>query len=262
MRKQFTYLTLALALSTALVGCGSKTDNTPAPVETPVVTEAPEVTETPAATETPEVTETPAATDAPEATTEPTTAPTEKPAETAKPTAKPAATQKPTEKPVATQKPAATTKPTTKPTEAPKPVETQKPVETEKPAVSTLSASEVFDKTIAGIELPMNMEMDGTMLTDLYGIDTSLLKSYKVVAPVMSAHITEIAIFEVKDASNIEQIKAGIEKRTGGMNPQFMYPSLAETYENRKTVVSGNYVFFAMDSSVDALVANFQSAVK
>ncbi len=106
------------------------------------------------------------------------------------------------------------------------------------------------------------MEMDATIIGDMYGIDTSILKSFKVVAPLISAHITEIGVFEVKDASGIDAVKAGIKKRTDAMDPRYMYPELQEYFENRKVVVNGNYVLFAMDGSVDTLVANFNAATK
>ena len=106
------------------------------------------------------------------------------------------------------------------------------------------------------------MEMDSAMLGDIYGLDTSILKSFKVVAPMMSAHITEIAVFEVNNASDIQTVKNAIEYRTGGIDPRHLYPSLQEAFDNRQTVVKDNYVFFAMDASVDTLVANFNNAVK
>lgn len=252
-----------LALSAALVGCGSKTpassDNKQDEVHTESST-APlaEPSASPEATVTPEESVAPEESAKPEETAIP--AESSKPEESAKPeatttpkpTTKPAATTTP--KPTATPTPAPTTKPTATPTPAPTPTPT--------PEATNLSATEIFNKIIAGVDLPSTMELDATLLTDMYGIDTSLLKSYKAVAPIMSAHITEIAIFEVKDTANIDTIKVGIEKRTGGMNPQFMYPSLVEAFENRQTVVSGNYIFFGIDSQIDVLVANFKNAVK
>ncbi len=304
MRKQFTYLVAALALSATLIGCSSKQEEvvtTPSTeVEATVPTETPATEENVADTEVienetaTENTEVPAETPAADATqknesttqedtqkettdkveTKPSTPPstTNKPSTSTKPntTTKPSTSSKPSSKPTASAKPEATTKPgastkpevTTKPETSAKPEATTKPEASAKPETTSLSASEVFDKTIAGIELPMTMEMDSTMIADMYGIDTSILKSFKVVAPVMSAHITEIGIFEVKDAAGIDAVKAGITQRTGGINPQFLYPSLQEAFANRQTVVKGNYVFFAMDQNIDTLVANFNNAVK
>ena len=265
MRKQFVMAMTTLALSAALVGCGSKTpassDNNQDKVHTESST-APsaEPSTSPEATVTPEESVAPEESAKPEETVIPEES--SKPEESAKPEA--TTTPKPTTKPEATPTPKPTTKPTATPTPAPtaKPTATPAPIPTPTPETTNLSATEIFNKTIAGVELPSTMELDATLLTDMYGIDTSLLKSYKAVAPIMSAHITEIAIFEVKDTANIDTIKAGIEKRTGGMNPQIMYPSRVESFENRQTVVSGNYVFFRMDSQIDLLVANFKNAAK
>ena len=269
MKKKFIILMSTLALTASLVGCGSKE-------EPPVTTPETEATATPEASTEPEETETPAESEKPETTKAPTESekpePTEAPTESEEPettkapeeTKTPVATKKPeaTKKPVATAKPTAkpvaTPKPTAKPTATPAPT----PEPTKAPEVSSLSAAQIFEKTVAGLQLPATMEMDATIIGDMYGIDTSTLKSFKVVAPLMSASITEIAIFEVKDASGIDAVKAGIEKRTGGMDMSNMYPSLHEAFESRQTVVNGNYVLFAMDDNINTLVANFNAAIK
>lgn len=314
MRKQFTYFIAVAALSTTLIGCGSKEPvvETPATeVETTVETESPNVPATDEVTEenaetTEQVEETPATdetqkedvqvdttqkeetktenvaqkeTESKPATTSNTTSKpstntssTNKPSTTTKPqaTSKPSTTTKPstntsnTSKPSTTTKPQATTKPesTSKPEATTKPEATPTPEAPVQPETASLTASQVFDKVITGVELPATMEMDSTMISDMYGIDTSILKSYKVVAPMMSAHITEIAVFEVKDASDIEVVKAGINNRAGAIDPRYLYPSLQEAYERRQTVVNGNYIFFAMDDNIDTFVANFNNALK
>ena len=291
MRKQFVLAMSTLVISTALVGCGSKPDHNQNEIHTevtsspeaelptsseevipPVTSVVPEedataeVSTVPHESSEPEAKPSPQNTTKPEVTIKPT--PTPKPEATAvpTPTPKPEATAvpTPTSKPEATIKPTPTSKPeaTVKPTPTSKPEATVKPTPTTSPEVTSLTATEVFNQMIIGVELPSTMDLDAVLLQDMYGIDTTLLKSYKAVAPIMSAHITEIAIFEVNDAKDINAIKAGIEKRTGGMNPQFMYPSLVPIYENRQIIVSGNYIFFGMDASIDTLVANFKSIVK
>lgn len=277
MRKQFVLAMTTLAISTALVGCSSTpehnqneihTEATSSPeaelptsseeVLTPETSVVPEEDATSEESTVPHESSTPEAEPSPQTTTKPEV--TTKPTSTPKPetAAKPTPTPEPTAKPTPTPKPEVVVKPT--PTSKPEP--TLKPTPTPSPEVTSLTATEVFNQMIVGVELPSTMDLDATLLQDMYGIDTSLLKSYKAVAPIMSAHITEIAIFEVNDAKDIDRIKAGIEKRTSGMNPQFMYPSLVPIYENRQIVVSGNYIFFGMDASIDTLVANFRSIVK
>lgn len=298
MRKQFTYFMAVLALSTTLIGCGAK-DTTPTTPETSVEnteTTPEETTETEITEEqvdaeqadteqkeevkeeekAPESAETTQKEESKEDTqkVESKPATSTKPETSAKPQAstKPEATTKPqaSAKPQASTKPQAQTKPqasakpenTTKPEASTKPENTTKPEASTKPEVTSLTAEEVYTKVVAGVDLPATMDLDSELINDMYGIDTSMLKSYKVVAPMMSAHITEIAVFEVKDAADIEKVKAGITKRGGDIDPRHLYPSLQEAYENRQTVVKGNYVFFAMDNNIDALVANFNDAVK
>ena len=191
-------------------------------------------------------------------TTKPVEKPTEKPAqkpETTKPEAnKPAA--KPEQKPEV--KPEA--KPEVKPEQKP---ETEKPVE--KPVETpSMSASELYSKVVTSdMELPSLLEMDSSFFADTYGIDTSILKSYKVQMPMMMVHASEIAVFELKDAGDASKVITGINKRIEGLKAQWgsYLPDQLELVNNYKTATKGNYVIFVVSEYADTIISNFNTNV-
>lgn len=182
-----------------------------------------------------------------------TTKPVEKPAE--KPAQKPETT-KPEQKPEV--KPEA--KPEVKPEQKP---ETEKPVE--KPVETpSMSASELYSKVVTSdMELPSLLEMDSSFFADTYGIDTSILKSYKVQMPMMMVHASEIAVFELKDAGDASKVMTGINKRIEGLKAQWgsYLPDQLELVNNYKTATKGNYVIFVVSEYADTIISNFNTNV-
>ena len=177
--------------------------------------------------------------------------------ETSKPETKPVQkpeTSKPEVKPE--QKPEAS-KPEAKPEQKP---EESKPVET-----TGLSASELYDKVVTSdLELPSLQDMDSQFFADTYGVDTSLLKSYKVKMPMMMVHASEIAIFELNDASNAPKVIEGINKRVEGLKAQWgsYLPDQLELVQNYKTATKGNYVIFVVSEYADTIISNFNTNVR
>lgn len=183
----------------------------------------------------------------------------EKKPETIKPVEKPA--EKPAQKPETTkpeQKPEVKpeAKPEVKPEQKP---ETEKPVE--KPVETpSMSASELYSKVVTSdMELPSLLEMDSSFFADTYGIDTSILKSYKVQMPMMMVHASEIAVFELKDAGDASKVITGINKRIEGLKAQWgsYLPDQLELVNNYKTATKGNYVIFVVSEYADTIISNF-----
>jgi len=115
-----------------------------------------------------------------------------------------------------------------------------------------------------GIELPSRMNMEAEMFKDTYAIDPSVLSSYVVSMPMMNVHATEIAVFELKDASGADAVKAGIEKRVQALSEQWkMYlPDQYELVQNYKIVEKGNYIIFVISDSADTIVSKFEAYVQ
>lgn len=166
---------------------------------------------------------------------------------------------KPEQKPEV-NKPA--TKPEVKPEQKP---ETSKP-EVEKPAETTsLSASELYNKVVTSdLDMPNLMEMDSQFFADTYGIDTALLKSYKINMPMMMVHASEIAVFELNNASDAQKVMDGINKRVEGLKAQWgsYLPDQLELVNNYKTATKGNYVIFVVSEHASTIINQFNANVK
>lgn len=187
-----------------------------------------------------------------------TTKPVEKPAE--KPEQKPETTKPEASKPAAKPEQKPEVKPEVKPEQKP---ETEKPVE--KPVETpSMSASELYSKVVTSdMELPSLLEMDSSFFADTYGIDTSILKSYKVQMPMMMVHASEIAVFELKDAGDASKVMTGINKRIEGLKAQWgsYLPDQLELVNNYKTATKGNYVIFVVSEYADTIISNFNTNV-
>lgn len=126
------------------------------------------------------------------------------------------------------------------------------------------SALEGFvTKITEGVELPAQAPMNAEMFADAYGIDTSLLNDYYVSMSMMNVHATEIAIFELKDAKDVDTVMAGIEKRQQGLVEQWQsyLPDQLELVENYKTAVKNNMILFVINHDADKIVENFNNVL-
>ena len=163
---------------------------------------------------------------------------------------KPSVSEPSTSKP-STTKPA---EPSTKPSEP----------SVEKPAATALSASEVFDKILSGIETPKLLDMDADMFKDKYGLDASLLDSYVVKKPMMSAVASlEYAVFKVKNVNDVSKIVDALNKRGAVIEEQeAWYPAEKDYAANRKIVSKGNYAILMITDNVEEIVKNFDNLIK
>lgn len=275
MRKKVTGMIAVCILAAALTACGTKdepaggdaletpvvTEDTSKPEETPTETEAPETTETPEATETPETTETPEATETPEETKKP--AETKEPEETKKPATDSSDKGKTEDK--KTETAGDKKKPSKKPNKKPnKENENTKEEEiTKKPEKEAVAdANEAYEKAVDGIELSSMADISEDMLSDAYGIDSSILKSYVVKIPLMNVRADEIAVFQVKKKKDVATVKEGIKKRQAALEENWKYylPDQYENVKNYQIAVEGNYVLFVISSEAATIVSNFKEA--
>jgi len=218
-------LALAGALSLSiLTACSPKEpDPTPAPTDTPVVTAAP--SETPE----PEVTE----------------------------SAEPEESDTPAPIPSDVQvSPIETPKPTVKPT--PAPVETPPAQESE-----ALTASAIWDKVSAGLDLPALTDLDDDLLSDIYGIDAADLESYVCKLPLMNVHATEFFIAQVKEGK-LDAVKSAVEARQAALEEQWKQylPDQLELVQNYKLTTSGSYLLFAIGEDAAGVETAFLDCTK
>lgn len=238
MNKKFLALALSGALTLSLLAaCGSPdaAGSTP-PVSTPPVTES----LTPSTTPTPEVT----------------------PSETLEPSesVQPSESQKPAEstKPSESQKPTESTKPSEsqKPSESPAPSESQKP--SESPSASVVQS--IWNE-VSGLERPQLMDVDATLLSDLYGIESSDLVEFIAKMPLMSAHVTEFLIAQCAPG-RVDAVKAACESRLETLKAGNLYPETLKLVDNYKLVTSGDYLLFCIDEYADQMVEAFNTYAK
>ena len=297
MKKQFTAFLALLTLTTLFTGCGQNKEASKTPEvivseeETTTDEEMPPVTvgtEDADVTEEADTDETSEANSANETGNADQEAKDEEASKEEKPSKEDSKNEsaqetpsKPTvsEKPNNEQKPSAPVKPSTpanpsKPAQSQKPNESQKPVPpanaekpdaTEKPAetpeASTLSSSAVLSQITSGMDFSNHMELDDDFLRDFYSIDPSLLEDYCVQMPMLSFQITEIGVFKVKDASQVNTVVAGINSRINNLGTS-LYPSLEETYNARVIKTKGNYILFAIADNASDIQTRFNSLVK
>ncbi|GKU76298.1 DUF4358 domain-containing protein [Paenibacillus sp. L3-i20] len=281
-----TMAALTIALSVFAAGCsngnteGNANATTKPNVNEPSSTGTPEASEKPDETETPS-TETTAPTATEEPTTKPSDKPTDKPTASAKPSEKP--TTKPTDKPVVSQpKPTdkpSTSKPSPKPTDKPStskpsPKPTEKPTPTDKPkpkptpdpeSADTIKVSDIMDKILADVQLPVLMEATGEQIKDSYYFDPADLVADGVYnQAMMNTKATELVVVKLKSLKNYEDVKAGLTKRAEDIIETFS-TYLQDQYEDAKNyqiIRNGNYVLLSISSDQEGIKTAFESFFK
>lgn len=201
-------------------------------------------------------------TPAPTETVKPTPTPSVAPSETTEPTVEP--TETPSAAPSETAKPSETVKPSEKPTESPKPSESVKPSETAKPSESTKPSKSVVQSIwdeVSSQERPSLMDIDATLLSELYGISSGDLVEVVAKMPMMSANITEFIIAEVAPGK-MDSVKQACLDRQAFLAADTLYPETVKLVEDYKLVTSGNYILFAIDEYAADMVTAFNTYAK
>lgn len=120
-------------------------------------------------------------------------------------------------------------------------------------------SDEAYFVATNGLDGAMNMTADEEMLVDAYGIDPTILASYRVEMGMNRAAVSEIAVFEVKDEAGIAKVKEGIAKRQKALEEQWE-SYLEDQYElvkNAQTVINGNMILYVISSDQAQIVEQF-----
>lgn len=240
--QKWTALALAGVMSLSLLAACTQTGGE----LTPPTTTAP-ATEEPSATPAPDVTEEPG--ESPDATP----APSEEPEESGEPSA--------STPPSSSQQPSQTPAPTPEPTPDPTPDPTEEPSETPAPS-GDAAVSDIWAAIEASAEFPSLMDVNDTILSDLYGIDVGTdLVEFVGKMPLMSAHVTEFLIAKVA-AGRMDAVKDACEARAETLKGGNLYPSTVELVENYKLIANGDYLLFCIAENADQVVEIFNSYTK
>lgn len=242
--QKWTALALAGVMSLSLLAACTQTGGE----LTPPTTTAP-ATEEPSATPAPDVTEEPG--ESPDATP----APSEEPEESGEPSA--------STPPTTSQQPSQTPAPTPEPTPDPTPDPTEEPSETPAPS-GDAAVSDIWAAIEASAEFPSLMDVNDTILSDLYGIDAAGdLEEYVAKMPLMNVSATEFFVAKVKDG-RMDAVQSALEARQDSLEEQWSnyLPEQLALVQNYKLVTNGNYILFCIAENADQVVEIFNSYTK
>lgn len=89
--------------------------------------------------------------------------------------------------------------------------------------------------------LPSMMDVDDTVLKDMYGIDAADVQQYAIAFPMMDVHASEIIIIEAKDGK-ADTIQKALDARMKSVEDTWAnyLPDQYELVQNRETITKGN----------------------
>ena len=120
-----------------------------------------------------------------------------------------------------------------------------------------------FEESIPEDERVMLMELDETSLSEIYGLDTTLVSSFSGRLPMMVTHAEEYLVVKVVDGKT-EEVKEKILERQKGLDTQWSQylPDQHEMVQNYKLSEQGDYIAFAIGYNSDKLIEAFDEATK
>ena len=104
--------------------------------------------------------------------------------------------------------------------------------------------------TMAPFDEMATMDVDSTMLTDVFLIDEDKLEGFVGKFPMMMVHASMYLVVEAKDGE-VETVKTQVETYASAYEAQWeMYlPEQYELVKDRKCGVSGNFVYLFIGES-------------
>lgn len=180
------------------------------------------------------------------------------PAESIIPSEEPSAEASPEPTPELTVEPSA--EPTVQPTPTPAPTPT--PESTPEPAAD-VAVADIWAAIEAEQDLPALMDLDDSLLSDLYGIDAADLDEYVAKMPLMDVHATEFFIAKVQPGK-MSTVKDSISARLADLKAQWerYLPEQLELVNNAQVVESGDYILFCVAEDAQGAVELFQDYTK
>ncbi|MFI3227884.1 MAG: DUF4358 domain-containing protein [Clostridia bacterium] len=113
-------------------------------------------------------------------------------------------------------------------------------------------------ETVPEEERVMGGEIDSQMLTDMYGLDETMVSQFVAELPMMSAQIDETLIVEVIDGQ-VEEVEALILARQEALLSSAFYPELVEFVEDYQMSTQGNYIIFSVGHNAQTYVEAFDA---
>lgn len=112
-------------------------------------------------------------------------------------------------------------------------------------------------------QLPPSMEVDQTVLNDLYGLSSDQVSDYAILTPAMNVHATEIILVQAREGK-LEEVKQALEKRMDTLE-QTWSAYLPEQYDlvvNRVELQEGNIVAIVIAEQAQAIAQQIQTSLQ
>jgi len=123
--------------------------------------------------------------------------------------------------------------------------------------------ADIWSAISQAMELPQFMDLDDSLLQELYGIDAADLVEYVAKLPLMNTQATEFFVAKVQPGK-MDSVKDALAKRQAALEEQWqMYlPAQLELVENYQLSESGDYVIFCVAEKAQDAVAIFTDCTK
>lgn len=131
------------------------------------------------------------------------------------------------------------------------PGETQKPEtpkEPEKPEKQEPSVKDIGDKIVKEVIRGKLMPTNEEIAKETYPFDRSLVSEYIIYQAMINVRSDEIAVFKVKDTSNIAEVEKGIQKRLDQLDKiwQSYLPDQYDKVKKHIILKKDNYILFSI----------------
>lgn len=142
--------------------------------------------------------------------------------------------------------------------------ETQKPEtpkEPEKPAKQEPSVKEISDKILKEVKFSHVVAMNEELSKEFYPFDRNLVSEYIIYNAMINVKSDEVAVFKVKDASNISEVEKGIQKRVDQLE-KIWQSYLQDQYDKVKKHIilkKDNYILFSVSDDQKKVEEIFNS---
>lgn len=127
-----------------------------------------------------------------------------------------------------------------------------------------LSTSEIYNKGVSGVELPMTQEITSSEIKSLFGLSESDYTEATVNISMLNVKATEVAIFRFKDKGQEDAITKGIDKRIKDLEATWStyLPDQYELVKGVKKFTYGNIKGYVIADDASKIISNIEKAVK
>ena len=126
------------------------------------------------------------------------------------------------------------------------------------------STDELYEKAVAGIELPQMQKLNSSDLEGLIKIKSSDVEEATVNISVMNVKATEIGIFKFSNSDQEKAIDKGIKERLSDLEETWSryLPDQYDLVKNVKKFTYGNVKGYVIADESAKIISNIEKALK